>query len=132
MVVDRSKLPARAAARVGGQRRTASHSHGAHVDVSAIKSASKKSQLQAVPGFDEVQIYLNENENGDVIKIQKPEINANIKSNTFVVSGGHQDRRPIGEFWQDLIGNTITPEQLQKLAELQKDMKAQETAEEKQ
>ncbi len=79
MVVDRSKLPAKAAAKCGGRRRGAAKAHTAHVDNSAVKSAAKKAQCQPLPGFDEVQLFLDDEHNGDVLRITKPELSGNIK-----------------------------------------------------
>jgi nascent polypeptide-associated complex subunit beta len=127
--MDRSIEEARAkmiAARFGGNTKGANMGSGAARrknkkpvnsvgDDKRLGSVLKKMSLQPLNGFEEVNIFKND---GEVIHITTPKIQASTPSNTYVVSGTVENKK-----LQELIPgvlNQLSPEMIRSYAESMK------------
>lgn len=82
-------------------------------DDKKLNSALKKMNLQDIKGIEEVNLFRDDD---SVIHITTPKVQANIPSNTFVVSGNVETKH-VYELLPGIV-NQLSPELLQKLSAL--------------
>ena len=80
-------------------------------DDKKLTSAMKKMNLQDIKGIEEVNLFRDDD---SVIHITAPKVQANIPSNTFIVSGNVETKH-VYELLPGIV-NQLSPELLQKLS----------------
>lgn len=102
-----------AGARTGGEGTVRRKTKGAHKsggDDKKISAVLKKMNMNPIQGVEEVNIFQN---TGEVIQIVNPKIQAQVQSNTFVVSG-HAETKQLTDLLPGIL-NQIGPESMERL-----------------
>eukprot|EP01006_Ploeotia_vitrea_P039877 TRINITY_DN66383_c14_g2_i1.p1 TRINITY_DN66383_c14_g2~~TRINITY_DN66383_c14_g2_i1.p1 ORF type:complete len:168 (+),score=36.95 TRINITY_DN66383_c14_g2_i1:124-627(+) len=81
-------------------------------DDKKLSSSLKKLNLQEIKGIEEVNMF---REDDSVLHVTRPKVQANIPSNTFVISGQVAEKT-IFELIPGIVSQ-LSPEQLQKLSQ---------------
>eukprot|EP00595_Chromulina_sp_UTEXLB2642_P001817 CAMPEP_0196764786 /NCGR_PEP_ID=MMETSP1095-20130614/6855_1 /TAXON_ID=96789 ORGANISM="Chromulina nebulosa, Strain UTEXLB2642" /NCGR_SAMPLE_ID=MMETSP1095 /ASSEMBLY_ACC=CAM_ASM_000446 /LENGTH=147 /DNA_ID=CAMNT_0042121229 /DNA_START=87 /DNA_END=530 /DNA_ORIENTATION=- len=110
MIAKRFGGNANGAKTADGARRNKKTIHKSGADDKKLQAVLKKMQLNSITGIEEVNIFKN---NGEVIHITNPKIQASIPSNTFVVTGNAEVKQ-----MTELLPNILSqlgPESLERL-----------------
>mmetsp|Transcript_10307 Transcript_10307/g.15070 ORF Transcript_10307/g.15070 Transcript_10307/m.15070 type:complete len:142 (-) Transcript_10307:59-484(-) len=108
------RAAAKKGSRVGGARRKVKSNKGGSEHDQKLQQVLKKNKVQPLPGIEEVNFFMKDD---TVVQFNKPQVQAAIQSNTFVISGKHA-RKNKNEILPNMIDSLPQGADLEKLKEL--------------